>query len=132
MLESGAEVFWTSSFATDDYAFTEGSRSGEIVGGECDTLEVTVQWSESGLQTESGAIAFDPRGAGFSPGVGGEVDFSGVAPQLPLADPAPCGVDPQALSSTTSRSGLQTSHRETQRAPNPEVVEEGHYAIGAW
>ena len=98
MLGSGAEVFWTSSFATDDYGFTEGPRSGEIVAGTGDTLEVTVQWSTEGPQTGSRAISFGPRGAGFSPGgVGGEVDF-GVVPQLPLADPEQCEVDPGAPS----------------------------------
>ena len=96
MLENGAEVFWTSSFATDDYGFTESSRSGEIISGTGETLEVTVQWSASGPQTDSGAIAFGPRGAGFSPGgVGGEVVF-GVEPQLQLADPGQCEVDPLA------------------------------------
>jgi len=100
MLANDAEVFWTSSFATDDYCFAEtpGSRSGEIVSGTGDTLEVTVQWSAS-EPTESLAIAFGPRGAGFSPGgVGAEVDFNGVVPHLPLADPGQCGVDPDAPS----------------------------------
>ena len=99
LLASGAEVFWTSSFATDEYGFTESSRSGEIISGTGDTLEVTVQWSASGPQTESGAIAFGPRGAGFSPGgvrgVVGSVEFNG---EPPLADPGQCGVDPDALS----------------------------------
>jgi hypothetical protein len=99
MLANGAEVFWTSSFATDDYTFAESSRSGEIVTGQGDTLEVTVQWSTSEPQTESSATGFGPRGAGFSPGgVGGEVEFNGVVPHLPLADPGQCEVHPEAPS----------------------------------
>lgn len=101
MLASGAEIFWTSSFATDAYGFDEdGPRSGEIVHGTGDTLEVIVQWSTSDPQTGSGAIAFGPRGAGFSPGgVSGEVGEVDFAVNDAAGSPDPCvDVDPGAES----------------------------------
>jgi hypothetical protein len=100
-LASGAEVFWTSSFATDAYVFDEDedSRSGEIVSGTGDTLEVTVQWSTSAPETDSLAISFNPRGAGFSPGgVDGEVGSVEFNLDRSFEDPTQCGVDILALS----------------------------------
>ena len=99
-LADGDEViFWTSSFATDMYVFDEEARSGEIVSGTGDTLEVTVQWSTSDPGATSSPEAFGPRGAGFSPGgVDGTAVGFYLEPILPLENPVECFVEVDAMS----------------------------------
>lgn len=98
LLGSGAEILWTSSFASDAYGFDVRSRSRRIFSGSGDILEVTVQWSTSDPESPSRAVAFGPRGSGFTPpGVDGLVEFNDVTPQA-VPDPGLCAVDPEAPS----------------------------------
>lgn len=100
--EGGLRILWTSAFKDGSYGFVAESKSGNIVSGVGDALEVTVQWSihddvgaSTGNPTSFSGIG--PRGPGFSPeGVSGmfvgDPTVSGEPTAIP--DPSECGIDP--------------------------------------
>ncbi|MGQ0571712.1 MAG: hypothetical protein ACT4P5_19590 [Armatimonadota bacterium] len=104
--EGGLTILWTSAFKDGSYGFNAVSKSGNIVSGEGDVLEVTVQWSiadDGGFSTgtPTSFTGIGPRGPGFSPeGVSGmfvgDPAVSGVPTAIP--DPSECGIDPGSLS----------------------------------
>ena len=60
-------IYWTSSFATESYAFEETSRTGVIAHGNGEIAQVTVHWLVDPPAPSTGA-GFGLRGAGFTPG----------------------------------------------------------------
>lgn len=104
--EGGLAILWSSAFKDGSYGFEAESKSGNIVSGEGDVLEVTVQWSivddegaSTGVPTSFTGIG--PRGPGFSPeGVSGMFVGDPTVSGEPTAidDPSECGVDTESNS----------------------------------